>query len=184
VEKAFNDVKEAINNIPTLFFVNEALPVYLKTDASDYSLGGYLYKLENEVELSISFLSKSLMSYYVSRRRWATPDTEAYAIIYALLKLRYLLRDTHFTLLTDHKILTYINLDFQSRVKRWKLIIQEYDFDIRHVPGFSRLIPIHCPFSNDLITVDELNLLDEIDIPDERYQQIASIHNSIEGHLG
>ena len=69
-------------------------------------------------------------------------------------------------------------------MKRWKLIIQEYDFDIRHVPGFSRLIPIHCPFSNDLITVDELNLLDEIDIPDERYQQIASIHNSIEGHLG
>ena len=189
LEKAFSDVKESINNIPTLFFVKEALPIYLKTDASDYGIGGYLYQLENEVELPIAFLSKSLTP---QERRWATPDKEAYAIIYALLKLRYLLRDIHFTLLTDHKNLTYINLDFKSRVKRWKLIIQEYDFDIKHVPGrdnvaadaFSRLIPIDCPSSNDLIAVDELNLLDEIDIPDERYEQIASVHNSIEGHWG
>jgi len=63
-------------------------------------------------------------------RRWATPDKEAYAIIYALLKLRYLIRDTHFAPLTDHKNLIFINLDFKSRVKRWTLImIQEYDFD-------------------------------------------------------
>ena len=165
------------------------MPVYLKTDASDYGIGGYLYQLENEGELPIAFLSKSSTP---QERRWATPDKEAYAIICALLKLRSLLRDTHFTLLTDHKNLTYINLDFKSRVKRRKLIIQEYDFDIRHVAGrdnvaadaFPRLIPIDCPSSNDLIAVDELNLLDEIDIPDKRCEQIASVHNSIEGHWG
>ena len=59
VEKAFNDVKEAINNIPTLFFVNEALPVYLQADNSDYGMGSYLYQLENEVKLPHAFLSKS-----------------------------------------------------------------------------------------------------------------------------
>ena len=136
--------------------------------------------MENEGELPIAFLSKSSTP---QERRWATPDKEAYAIICALLKLRSLLRDTHFTLLNDHKNLTNINLDFKRRrVKRWKLIIQEYDFDIRH--AFPRLIPIDCPSSNDLIAVDELNLLDEIDIPDKRCEQIASVHNSIEGHWG
>jgi len=105
------------------------LPVYLQADNSDYGMGSYLYQLENEVKLPHAFLSKS--SWLTPQeRRWATPDKEAYAIIYALLKLRYLIRDTHFAPLTDHKNLIFINLDFKSRVKRWTLImIQEYDFD-------------------------------------------------------
>jgi len=105
------------------------LPVYLQADNSDYGMGSYLYQLENEVKLPHAFLSKS--SWLTPQeRRWATPDKEAYAIIYALLKLRYLIRDTHFAPLTDHKNLIFINLDFKRRVKRWTLImIQEYDFD-------------------------------------------------------
>jgi hypothetical protein len=51
--------------------------------------------------------------------------------------------------MTDHANLVFINTEGSAKVKRWKLAIQEYDFDILHIPGkenviadaFSRLVP-------------------------------------------
>ena len=84
--------------------------------------------------------------------RWSVPEKEAYAIVYAFQKLQYVLRDMHFTLRTDHKNLLYINEDGSAKVRRWKLAIQEYNFDIEHIAGeeknvaadaFSRLCERH-----------------------------------------
>jgi hypothetical protein len=55
--------------------------------------------------------------------------------VYALRKFEYLLRDIHFTLLPDHRNLIYIDSETSQKVKRWKLAIQQYDFDIQHIPG-------------------------------------------------
>ena len=76
---------------------------------------------------------------------------EAYVIVYAFQKLEYVLRDMHFTLRTDHKNFLYINEDGSAKVRRWKLAIQEYNFDIEHIAGeenvaadaFSRLCERH-----------------------------------------
>ena len=37
---AFREIKEAINNCPKLFFMDDNSPIFLHTDASDYGLGG------------------------------------------------------------------------------------------------------------------------------------------------
>jgi hypothetical protein len=55
--------------------------------------------------------------------------------VYSFKKFEYLVRDIHFTLLTDHKNLIYIDSETSHKVKRWKLAIQEYDFDIQHILG-------------------------------------------------
>jgi hypothetical protein len=60
---------------------------------------------------------------------------EAYAIFYTLTKHEHLLRDNSFILHTDHKNLTYLNLDGSIRVKIWKLAVQEYDFKVHYIPG-------------------------------------------------
>jgi hypothetical protein len=77
-------------------------------------------------------MSKSLSS---QECNWTTTEKECFAIVYALRKFEYLLRDIHFTLLTDHKNLIYIDSETSQKVKRWKLAIQQYDFDIQHIPG-------------------------------------------------
>ena len=59
-----------------------------------------------------------------------------YAIYYAFVKFEYLIRDVHFPLRTDHKNLTYLNTDNGPKVKRWKLAIQEYGFDIEYLTHF------------------------------------------------
>ena len=112
-------------------------PIFLHTDASDYGIGAYLFQLKNGIEYPIAFISKALKK---EQLRWSTPEKEAYAIYYAFVKLEYLIRDVHFTLRTDHKNLTYINLENTGKVKRWKLAIQEYDFDIEHIPGHLNVV--------------------------------------------
>ena len=134
----FNDVKDRVGNCPELFFMDDSLPVYLHTDASDYGIGAYLFQLEpSGKERPIAFISKSLTK---ERLRWSVLEKEAYAIFYAINKLEYLIRDRYFLLRTDHKNLTYINQESSPKVRRWKLAIQEYNFDIEHIAGEENVV--------------------------------------------
>ena len=179
--EAFNNIKNAINNLPTLYFLDNNAPVFLHTDASDYGIGGYLFQLVDGKEQPTSFMSKALTK---EECRWSTPEKEAYAIYYSFLKFEHLIRDIKFTVRTDHKNLTYLNNENNPKVKRWKIAIQEYDFDIEYIPGeknivadgFSRLLPI----------VDEeiLCLLNEFTLDKPSYKKISKVHNSIAGHHG
>ena len=103
--------------------------------------------------------------------------------MYCLKKLEYLLRDRTFTLRTDHKNLTYIDKETSAKVKRWKLLVQEYDFHIEHIAGkanvvadgFSRLLPLR---------EEHLYLHEEFAASEEDYQTIATAHNEVVGHHG
>ena len=108
-------MKKAINDCPTLFFINEESPVYLHTDACDYGLGGYLFQVIEEKEGPVAFVSKMLSDQEI---RWNITEKEAYTIVYCLTKLEYLLRDRSFTLRTDHKNLIYIDTETSAQVKR------------------------------------------------------------------
>jgi cleavage and polyadenylation specificity factor subunit 1 len=136
--KAFEDMKTAVHECPTLFFMDETLPVFLHTDASKYGIGAYLFQIDKEGnEKPIAFINKSLTD---TQRRWHTPQKEAYAIVYAFKQLDYLIRGVKFTLRTDHKNLIYINDTMTEMVIRWKIAVQDYDFDIEHIPGVDNIV--------------------------------------------
>jgi len=67
--------------------------------------------------------------------KWSVPEKEAYAIFYALKKWQHLLRDVRFVLETDHENLTYLNFEGTDKVWRWKMLVMEFDFDIRFLAG-------------------------------------------------
>jgi hypothetical protein len=75
-------------------------------------------------------------------------------------------------------------------VKRWKLAIQEFDFDIEHFPG--HLNKVADPLSRinmpEEVSEEELNflcpLMDETRIPNDKYKIISSIHKTQLGHFG
>ena len=134
---AFQQVKEAVGNCPTLFFADHTSPIFLQTDASEFGIGAYLFQVVDGVERPVAFLSKSLNRV---QRKWAIPDKEAYAIFYSLKKWDHLLRDVKFTLQTDHENLTYINFEGTPKVRRWKLLIQEYDFILDFIKGEKNIV--------------------------------------------
>ena len=182
-ESAFTKIKEDINQCPFLFFLDDFSPVTLHTDASDYGIGAYLFQTVDGIEKPIAFVSHALSASQITK--WSTPEKEAYAIFYALGKLDYLLRDIKFTLHTDHKNLTlpFLNNEQNARVKRWKLAIQQYDFDVEYIKGaenivadgFSRLIST---------TPDMLNTINEFALSKEQKELLGNVHNSVVGHVG
>ena len=181
-ELAWDTVRQQIRDCPTLYFIDQKAPIYLHTDASDYGIGGYLFQIINGEHRPVAFMSKSLTG---AELRWSTIEKECYAIVYSLKKFEHLIRDTKFTLRTDHKNLTYINSESNAKVTRWKLLIQNYDFNIEYIKGelnfvadaFSRLVP----FAG---TEEELHLLEQFDIPSDKFTLIGKVHNSKVGHFG
>ena len=190
----FYQVQKSVNEAPSLFFLDYDAPVYLHTDASDFGIGAYLFQIKDNKELPVSFISKSLNKTEI---KWSVPEKECYAIFFAVVKLEYLLRDIHFTLRTDHRNLTFLNDSFQSKVKRWKLAIQHFNFDIEHIPGkenivadsLSRLVKIPKAFKEEeepLFVIGEETLKDVayFRLEDKIYKRLDKVHNSTIGHLG
>jgi hypothetical protein len=183
----FNEVRIKVGECPALSFMREDLPVFLHTDASDYGIGAYLFQKSptEDVELPVAFISKSLTK---ERLRWSVPEKEAYAIFYAFQKLEYLIRDVYFILCTDHKNLTYINEEGSPKVRRWKLAIQEYNFDIEYIKGEDNVVADAlsrlCAHTSD--TEEQLCVFDDhaLSIPNKKYKLIAKVHNSTAGHNG
>ena len=79
--KTFEDTKESVRAIQTLYFINDSDHRTLGTDASDFGPGGYLYQIVDGVERPIAFLSKAFV---VTQLKWATIQKEAYAIFLLL----------------------------------------------------------------------------------------------------
>ena len=188
-EKAFYTARDLVAHCPALFFVNDNAPIIVMTDASDYGVGAYIYQIIDGKEYPIIFFSRAL---HGAELNWATIEKEAFAIFLTLSKFSHLLRDNKFLLRTDHKNLTYINAGSSQKVKRWGVALQEFDFDIEHVPGkdnfvadaFSRLVINNQP---EKAVVPTIALLPEVfpnRISEESYAKLSKHHNSEVGHFG
>ena len=185
-EQAFENLRTMISNCPLLYFVDSTSPIILRTDASDYGIGGVLFQTINSVDHPIAFVSKSLTDIQL---RWSVIQKEAFAIFYCCNVLDYLLRDRKFIIETDHRNLTYLQKNNNSMVIRWDIAIQELDYTVRFIPGtkneiadsMSRLCP------NFAITPDAnmmAALIDFAAIPANHVEFLSQCHNSIIGHGG
>ncbi len=187
-EVAYEAIRKLIESAPLLYFVNDKDPIFLRTDASDYGVGGYLYQKVDTIDKPIAFVSKSLTE---TQLKWSVIQKEAYGIYYSTHTLSYLLRDRIFTIQTDHKNLTFIKNDSNPMVVRWYLAMQELEYTLEHIPGvdnnvsdaFSRLcMDIRSP-SNIAHTLSVIVPTPTIIPPKVRYA-IGKVHNSLCGHHG
>jgi hypothetical protein len=131
---AWDNMKEVISKCETLYFIQDKGKIILFTDASDYAYGAYLCQEDEEGRLRpIALMSHTFKDV---QSRWSTYDKEGYAIFRAFQEFKLFIRDRHFTLKTDHLNLLYIGSDTSSsKVQRWKLFMQDYDFDVEHIEG-------------------------------------------------
>ena len=205
--QSFEELKEAIHNFQKLYFLDDCNRVILETDASDYGIGAYLRQEIDGKDYPVMFISKSFTS---AQLRWSVPEKEGYAIVYAFIKMEHLLRDRHFDLYTDHENLTRLYSTGSQKVMRWRMYMQEYNFTIHYKKGeentvadaFSRLCDVsdreqYLTALEEYICKDdsiyrntqcrgELNALNENlkPIPNDVYNRIRAVHNSVVGHLG
>ena len=63
-QTAFETLRELISNCPLLHFPDDSAPTILRTDASDFGIGGVLFQTIEDIENPIAFVSKSPTELY------------------------------------------------------------------------------------------------------------------------
>ena len=136
-QRAFDTAKNRLSSEKCISFADFKQPFTLVTDASEVALGAVLLqKIDNKVKI-IACISKTLNE---TERRWSATERECYAIVYGIEKLQYFLKGPiPFTLLTDHKSLTFIdkNVFQNSKISRWQERLSEYRFICQYIEGAS-----------------------------------------------
>ena len=151
----FEVFKVAIANSATLHFPDYSLPWIIRSDSSDHAVGAVLFQEFTDpsgtiVHQPIAFASHKYSGAAVN---WDTFKQEAYALYYAVTQFSYYLRGKHFVIETDHRNLVWIESSLVPIVVRWRVLLQSYVFDIKHIPGkentvadwLSRMYPITSP---------------------------------------
>jgi hypothetical protein len=97
-DKEFVDVKDAVANAPMLHHINYDFPIIIRSDASNIGVGAVLLQLSDNVEQFVAFASAKFSK---AASRWATPDQEAYAFVFAIRTWEHYLRGHKFVVETD-----------------------------------------------------------------------------------
>lgn len=135
--EAFNKLKKSLISKDLLLAYPDFKKSFeLTTDASEYAIGAVL----SQNERPVMFISRALSK---SEEHFAVNEKEMLAIIWALNSFRnYLYGTAHVKIFTDHQPLTYAmsNKNNNAKMKRWKSILEEYDYEIKYKPGKSNVV--------------------------------------------
>ena len=136
-QEAFEKIKAMIDEQAKLYYLNYDLPIFLRTDASTIGVGGTLYQQVDGVDRHAAFLS---LAFNDTQQRWATIEQEMFAVFYCVLQCSDQLLGHHFILETDHRNLQWLERATAPKVIRWRLRLQEFDYEIHHIPGRDNIV--------------------------------------------
>lgn len=133
-QKSFEKLKAEMCNKVLLYGINYAYPILLKSDASEYGLGGALINIIEGIERPVMFISKTLNE---SERRTHIYEKELYAIIWGYDKLREFIEGHEFTIQTDNEAVSYLKKMKEKKAKlmRWANEIQSWNAKLVFRPG-------------------------------------------------
>ena len=140
MEEQFQLVKELFIESVVLKFPIQGRRFYLQCDASNYAYGGQLYQIDKEGEIAvIAYTSRTFKN---AEKNYFTTEKELLAIVQCLKKFRIYIIGQPLTILTDNKALTFIQKCHlnNTRIARWILAIQEYNFEILHCRGKDNVV--------------------------------------------
>ena len=133
-ELAFQLLKEHMSRAPVLCIPDPNLSFVVTTDASDFAVGAVLSQDQGQGPQPVAFISRKINPH---ERNYAAHEKETLAIMHALKKWQVYLEGRHFTVYTDHATLRHFpeQPDLTRRQARWMEKMQEYDFEIKYIPG-------------------------------------------------
>ncbi|EZG42719.1 KRAB-A domain protein, partial [Gregarina niphandrodes] len=143
-QRKFEDIKRLLTTSqPSLCLPRSGLPFYLDTDASTYAIAGVLQQREGDTTYVLQFASKKLTT---AEAKWPIYELEAYAIVWSIFHFAHYLRGKEFIVRTDHQSLKWLWNTEKSRIARWAMFLQEFQFkvvyragrDQQHVDIFTR----------------------------------------------
>jgi hypothetical protein len=183
-DEAFTSLKTALTTEPLLQYPDFSKPFILTTDASKDAIGAVLSQGTIGKDPPIAYASRTLNR---AERSYPTVEQELLAIVWGCKYDREYLFGRTFTIVTDHRPLTWIfNVkDPSSRLLRWRLKLEEYTYEVVYKKGscntnadaLSRIhVAENCP--------DDPEIKSEPTV-EEKQRIFQEMHNKpVGGHLG
>lgn len=134
-ENTFNDLKAIIANHTSRNQPDLNNPFILIADASELCISAILAQKDDENNLKMIYAFSKTMD--PAQRNYSVTDKELLAVVKGIEKFRPYLFGRKFFLHTDHKALSYLwtTQNSNSRLLRWALKLQEYNFEPIYIPG-------------------------------------------------
>lgn len=139
--KAFEELKRMLCSAPVLRSPDLGQPFYIHCDASKTGVGGVLVQRTSKGdEYPIAFVSKKLNK---AQRNYSVTEQECLAAIVCINRFRGYVEEHEFTVITDHALLKWLmsQTDLNSRLARWVLKHQGFNFKIEHRSGRLNVVP-------------------------------------------
>ena len=130
----FEKARKLISDEVFLRIPSPDLEFVVQTDASKVGIGAVLAQVVDGEYCPIAFISRKLNK---AESNYSVIEQECLAIKWAITYFYQYLYGGKFTIRTDHAPLTWLkqNKDKNSRLMRWALSLQAYDFTIEYVKG-------------------------------------------------
>lgn len=124
---AFKEIKAALARNVWLAFPDYTRTFHVFADASGKQIGGVILQGKR----IIACFSRSMTE---TQRKYSTMEWELLSVVELLKEYRTMLLGFPIVIHTDHKNLLYPQ-ENSLRVKRWKLLFEEYRLTVKYVPG-------------------------------------------------
>ena len=124
-------VKKIINKITnhlTLSFPDFNSEFQLYTDASDQAIGGMLKQKDKVIAIYSHKLNDS-------QQKYTTTEKEMLAVIECLKNFKNIIFSAKISVYVDHANLLFEGDINNSRVHRWKIILNEFNLELKYIKG-------------------------------------------------
>jgi len=139
-QRAFLTLKLALCTAPVLRYPDFDKEFIIETDASDGTVGGVLLQVFDGKHLQpVAYFSKNLTK---EQRNYCTTERECLAVLEGIKRWEEFVGDGHFVVRSDHNPLQWLReaKSPNTRLLRWAVILQGYDFHIVYKPGRTMFI--------------------------------------------
>jgi len=151
-DASFRQLQHLLTTAPVLRRPDFSAPFELHTDASRVGIGSCLMQVNSEGNpCAVAYYSRKLRG---SEIRYSVTDLEALAIIESVRHFDAYLYGKSFTIITDHRPLTYIftRRTKSPRMSRWSHELMEYSYRIVYRKGSIHHVPDL--LSRDIASID------------------------------
>ena len=135
-KEAMKRLKQLVTQTPILRYYDPELPIRISCDASTKGLGALLEQKYQENWYPVAYGSRSLNS---SEYNYVPLEAEMLSIVFACEHFNHYIYGKQFVINNDHKPLQGIMnkpiSKVSTRLQRFLLRLQKYNFEIKYVPG-------------------------------------------------